>query len=181
MRQFRSGRTLPPLILWAFLTIGAIILLQGSLWVWPLLLLGPVAVVLHAIRCALQRVTVDPDRGLILPSGRLVPWKVVRRVRARPAPFQKIPDPELPEDVGDAIFAVVTAKTLWALAYCLVFPALAVLSPWHGKVSIDLADGTSIVYHDLHDEELFVRVARIGLSGHAKRAERIAAAYAREA
>src|SRR5688572_1170101 len=103
MREFRSGRSLAPLAFWAFLAMGAILLLWdpafgggplltrilcGSL-ILALFLLGPIAAGLHALRCGLQKAVIDPERGLLLPSGRLVPWKALRAVRFRPGPFQK--------------------------------------------------------------------------------------------
>jgi hypothetical protein len=156
MRLFRSGRSLPSLALWGFLALGAAVLLWspacgnrppltrllcGSLML-ALLLLGPIAAGLHALRCSLQRVVLDPERGLLLAGGVAVPWAALRAVRAQPAPFQAtrlFPD-EPPEYVhGEGYLLLIAAQALWAAVYCLLLPAFALLSPLartdHGRAA----------------------------------------------
>lgn len=185
MRRFLSGRVLPSLILWAALATGGIVLLwgreprllSGSL-VALLTLFGPLAAALHALRCRFQNVSVD-EHGLILPGGRTVPWSSVRAVHLRPAPFQKILDGDLPEDMPhEATWPLLGAKTLWAILYCVFLPAFAIFTPWHGRVTLTLADGTTLVYRDLEEPEAFVSLLRIGMSGRKDRAEKLRRACA---
>jgi len=180
MRQFRSGRTLPPLILWASLATGGALLLWGREprllsvpGVLALILLGPAATLLHALRCSLQNARIDPARGLVLPSGRVLPWSALRAVRYRPAPFRKPLDLEFPESAGDAVLIVLLAQALWALAYCFLLPAFALLSPWHGRVTLELSGGQTVVYHDLEEPEAFVSILKLGMSGRKDREARV--------
>ena len=194
MRVFHAGRSLPSLILWGFLAIGGIVLLwepafsaattsgrllSGAL-ILLLALLGPAAALLHAVRCAQQRTIVDPDRGLVLQGGGVLPWESIRAVEVQPVPFQALTlfreDEDLDGLPGDGYFLLLLARSLWAVVYCLLLPGFAILSPWNGCVTLRMRDGPPLVRRDLQDQDLFVRLVKIGMAGRRHRAERLARA-----
>ncbi|MHC4608542.1 MAG: hypothetical protein ACYTAF_16645 [Planctomycetota bacterium] len=139
--------------------------------------LGPVALVAHSLRRAFISVTVDWERGLVLSGRRAVPWPHVERIEHREALFRGAGVPSMRDFVPDSadgcgtlgclvvllptVFFMGAAVVFFALFLCgVILPVLSLFSPWHSRVIVQLGDGRRIVYHDLENDEDFVRLAR---------------------
>lgn len=165
-RVYRRGATILPLFLWALMTGGAAIYsLQVALdrpsgsearWVALLiavtgLLFGPFAFLGHFVRFCVVTVSIDPEQGLCLSSGRKIAWREIRSVELGEAAFRGLIRP------NPLIF--ITSAGCFAVLYYVVLPVCALFTPWHRRVILRLNDGEALVLRDLmHAEEFIAEV-----------------------
>jgi hypothetical protein len=190
MREFRPGKSLYPLLLWAAAaSMGALMLwhvgltspLRLGLFA-ALLLLGPVAAGAHAVRCRFQRVALLPAAGLVFRGGRTLAGESVRSVERRPAAFDRDRLPWLLTGHGSGsdeldgmlrhpaiLFLQLAGLALWFL----LLPVLALLSPWRARVTLRLKDGAPVVLEDLDDDVDFERLVKVALKGATGRTARL--------
>lgn len=183
MREFRAGKSLFPLLLWAALASLVLLVLWHSGLRHPvrlplfaaLLLLGPVAAGVHALRCWAGRVVLVPDTGLIFRGGRSLPWRSIRSVEHRPAAGDRDAAPKLltstdwidhaPAQAGGAVFAALALQVLGVAVWFLLLPAFALLARRHARVTLILRKGDPLILSDLEEDAEFVRLVRIGITG----------------
>jgi hypothetical protein len=205
MRVFRTGATRRPFYVWgAALAVVAALSLNRALHVpdgraerrlcealaLACFILGPGALAAHLLRRRMLWVGCDRPRGLLLPSGRVVPWREIESVERRPPLFRT--GKSLCEMHADGdwigvllIQALVLAAcfgalrppkylalsiallsfTVARLAFAFFAPLASVLSPWHARISFRLRPGGRLVLRDLEDEDEFLRLlpARVRL------------------
>jgi hypothetical protein len=182
VREFRAGKSLYPLLLWALLaSAGALVLWHFGLGspgraglFAALLLLGPGAAAAHALRCRTQSVRLVPGVGLVLAGGRTLPWSAIAGVERRPAAFDRDRLPWVLTGTGSGVDEVDDAmahplvlflQLAGLAAWFLLLPALVVLSPWPARVVLRLEDGASVALTDLEDDAEFEKLIRIGIGG----------------
>jgi hypothetical protein len=192
MKVFRPGASLGPLLAWTLIAVAlgfwseshaqALPPDDSSRWPFHLffaasLVLGPLTFLAHALRRLRVSVTLSGINGLVLNGRTPIPWRMVRSVERRPGAFrqtyilQGFADPDgagaLANCLGPAAIPVLVILTLLALLYFSLLPALSLLSPWHPRVTVTLADGQRLVYRDLEDDEEFVRRVERGMDRRA--------------
>ena len=185
-REFRTGASLVRFGFWAIsCSIAAWICLDRRiLWPWLSvagLVLGPLAFLAYVARAWRVRVTVDPERGLILSAGRVVPWEAIDEVGIRGVRLQ--PDlwlyegilelvNNIPVVVGIGVMSLLTMALRAVLGLLLLasavvsgllLPMAVLLSPWQPRVVLTLRDGSRRVWRDLRGELDFVRAVGEGL------------------
>jgi hypothetical protein len=182
MREFRAGKSLHPLLLWATLAAAGMLVLWHAGLGHPLrlaafaalLVLGPAAAAVHALRCRTQSVRLVPSTGLVFPGGRTLAWSSLRAVEHRPAAFDRDRLPWLltgesgRSDELDQLFQhplVLFAQVAGLAAWFLFLPALVALSPWHARVTLTRKDGGTFVLKDLEEDAEFARLVGIGIAG----------------
>lgn len=183
VKTYRAGATVWTFLLWACgAAAGAFFAERHALslptahpdrWVFHMLaggaiLLGPAAFTLHLLRRIRVRVTLDPDQGLILPSGEWLPWEIVAKVDHRPGPLRHLDTAPTVENPwrrrslfrdGPPPEAGSRGLVLW-LAFCIfyytLYPPLLTLFPWHPRIIVYLKDHRKLVLRDLEDDGEFV-------------------------
>jgi hypothetical protein len=154
-RVFRAGATVPVLFVWALMT-GALagILIQHAAGQPPesesrnlawlmgaiCLLIGPVPLFIHFVRLCLVWVSVE-EGGVLLSSGRAISWNDVRSVELKESAFKGFIR-------ADPTIFFLTAGTYAVLIY-IIFPSMALLTPWHQRVILTLGSGEKLVLRDL--------------------------------
>jgi hypothetical protein len=165
-RVFRPGATVPVFFVWAGLT-GAVAgfliqhavaqpngseskslaYLMGSVGI----LIGPLPFVIHFLRLCLVWVSVEKE-GLLLRSGRMIPWGEVRSVELKESAFKGFIR-------ADPLIFFLTVGCYAVLIY-VVFPSIALLTPWHQRVILILGSGEKVVFRDLMNAPGFVQEVR---------------------
>lgn len=163
-RVFRPGATLVPLFFWSLLTAGAGALalqvardplqtpqakLLASLLVALAMLFGPLAFAACLLRFCLVTVTLDPRDGLLLSRARTIPWRDIRSVELREAPLKDLLR-------ANPLLLFFTAGCM-ALIHYVVFPSLALFTPWPQRVILRRSNGKTLVLRDLRFAEEFIR------------------------
>ena len=190
---FRPGATTWQFAVWCLLAlVGAVLALRaagisdgqhrvGLRWVAIVFIaFGPVAFLVHLIRFALVKVTVVPDRGLVLSGRHNIAWAQIESVEERGMRLAFASDVirgllEMVTSVSAAFMgpkawilkltAVVVLGVLIlavALVSGVLFPVLLLLSPWQPRVIVRLRDGSRLVWRDLTRETRFVDLVRKG-------------------
>lgn len=136
---FRPGATLIPFLLWTVLVVivafflerHALDLPRGTGERWLFQLLVTACVILGPLAFAAHLA-----RRLLLPVTVTDDGLLLSRGRVIPC---------------DAIRSI---------GYWILLPVLSLLSPWHARVILHLADGDRVVFRDLDDDDEFVAAVR---------------------
>jgi hypothetical protein len=163
-RIYRPGATLLPLLIWAMgLGAAGYFALLFALnnppapeakWFAYLMvvfgvLFGPVAFIVAFLRYCRVFVVLDPEQGLTLSAGRRIPWSEIASSEFKEAAFKGV------IRVNPLVFFF--SAGCWALVYFVVFPSVALFTPWHRRVVITLADQSTLVFRDLAYAEDFTK------------------------
>lgn len=187
MTTYRPGATIWPFLCWTLVAVGgayfaehhALLLPRDDpdRWVfhlifWGCIVLGPLAFLAHFLRSRLTHVTVSPDEGLVLSSGRRIPWAAIRSVDHRAAPFKGSGPLDAVSGIdgaggclwisGEGCFWGLVIVAAVSIVYYIFFPVLCLLSPWHPRVVVHLKDGERLIFRDLEDDDGFVDAIRRG-------------------
>jgi hypothetical protein len=176
---FRSGGTLWPFLASAFMLTGLAGLVACMGWtdagfrpdervaIWltigTLLFLGPVLCGVQLLRRKLLWVHVDPEKGIETPRGGTVPWAGIATIERYPGAFAykdtlEQMSGQMPQ--GVAAYRLGCAVIPVLVIYFVFLPVIAVLSPWHDRVTITLQNGDRIILRDLEDSDRFTRMVR---------------------
>ena len=171
-RVYRRGATLLPLFFWALMTGGAAVYSlevavdrpSGSEARWVAILIavtgfvfGPIAFLVHFVRMCLVTVTLDPEQGLLLSSGRKVGWGEIQSVELWEAAFRGMIR-------ANPVVFVMSVGCI-ALLYYVVLPVCSLFTPWHRRVIVRLKGGEDILLRDLMEAEDFIGEVTSHLSG----------------
>jgi hypothetical protein len=190
-RTYRPGATIWPFVAWTLIAVGGAYVAEHHarflppddprrwtfhLIFWGCMVIGPLAFGAHLLRRALTSVTVSPDRGLILSSGRTVGWGSIQSVDQRAAPFRgglnlggagdSLPWGCLWVGGEGCIWGLAIVAVL-AIAYYVFLPVLILLSPWQPRVVVRLRNGEDLVFRDLEGDDEFVHSLRDGIAAAA--------------
>jgi hypothetical protein len=175
---FRSGSTVWPFLASAFILTGlaGLVAMSGvrnasdhrevfMLWgtMGALLFFGPVLCSVQLLKRKLIWVHVDPENGIKTATGRWIPWDRIASIQRYPGAFAykdnleqlsgQMPHGTVAYRFGCAILPVL-------VIYFVFLPVIAVLSPWHDRVTIILKNDERIILRDLEDSDRFTRMVR---------------------
>jgi len=175
---FRCGATLWPFLASAFILTGFAAFVAYLGWggyyeksredhllfggvIAALLFFGPVLCAVQILRRKLLWVHLDPEKGIETARGGWVPWSRIRSIERYPGLFAYKDSMEqlaghMPQGVAAYKMGCLLIPVL--LFYSVFLPVLAVLSPWHDRVTITLVNGDRIILRDLEDSERFTRM-----------------------
>lgn len=169
-RVFRPGATLPVFFIWAAMmgAVGGFLIQHGLVRAFEpqaktfafllgalAMLIGPVPFFIHFVRMCLVWVSVE-EGGLLLSNGRAINGHEIRSVELKDGAFKGFLKP------NPLIFAMSAGSC--ALAYYVVLPSMALLTPWHPRVTVTLTSGETLVFRDLTNGSAFAEDVRRQIS-----------------